>query len=165
MPPAGAGTHNSGVLYDLLKWLHILFAITAVGANLTYAVWVARAEREPEHLGFALRSIQFIDQRIANPAYGGVFVTGLINIFVGGWTQHLKTNIWVALGILGFILVAGIAGAVYTPLLKAQLAALETEGAGSAEYKQASASSNRFGVVIVVILFLIVADMVFKPHL
>jgi uncharacterized membrane protein len=150
--------------YHLLLWLHILFAITAVGANLTYAFWVARAEREPEHLAFTLRSVQWIDKRVANPAYGMLFLTGLINVFVGGWAGQLKHQVWVALGILGFLVVAGVAGAVYTPALRGQLAALEAGGAGSAEYGAAKARANKIGAAIMVILALIVADMVFKPH-
>ena len=52
----------------LLKTVHILAAITAVGSNLAYGAWGARGNRDPEHLGFVLRGIKFIDDRIANPA-------------------------------------------------------------------------------------------------
>ncbi len=59
---------NAVEFYPWIKTLHIFFAIVAVGANITYSVWVARAAREPEHTGYALRGIKFIDDRIANPA-------------------------------------------------------------------------------------------------
>ena len=29
--------------YLLLKWLHVFSAIVAVGANVTYGIWLARA--------------------------------------------------------------------------------------------------------------------------
>ena len=55
--------------YEILKFLHVLLAIVAVGFNATYAVWLARAAKEPEHEAFALRGVKFLDDRIANPAY------------------------------------------------------------------------------------------------
>jgi hypothetical protein len=58
------------MLYLLLKWLHVLAAIVAIGANVTYGIWIARASRNPDVLPFTLRGIKLIDDRIANPAYG-----------------------------------------------------------------------------------------------
>ena len=54
--------------YLILKWVHMLMAIAALGTNLTYGVWLTRAARESQHLGFALRGIKILDDRIANPA-------------------------------------------------------------------------------------------------
>ena len=51
---------------DLSPWfktLHILFAIVAVGLNISYGIWQARAASSPEHMGFALRGIKFLDDR------------------------------------------------------------------------------------------------------
>ena len=48
-----------------------------LGANLTYGVWLARAARESQHLAFALRGVKILDDRIANPAYGVIFLTGM----------------------------------------------------------------------------------------
>ena len=70
------------MLYLLLKWLHILAAIVAVGANVTYGIWLTRAARHLEALPFTLRGIKQIDDRIANPAYGLLLVTGLLMVFV-----------------------------------------------------------------------------------
>ena len=53
------------MLYLLLKWLHVLAAIVAVGSNVTYGIWVARASRNPKALPFTLRGIQLIDDRVA----------------------------------------------------------------------------------------------------
>jgi uncharacterized membrane protein len=41
----------------LLKWLHVLFAIVAVGSNVTYGIWLGRAARNPDALPFTLRGI------------------------------------------------------------------------------------------------------------
>ncbi len=70
-------------LYVLLKFVHVLLTITAVGRNVTYGIWLARASRDPQHLPFALRGVKMLDDRIANPAYGLLLVTGVAMIFAG----------------------------------------------------------------------------------
>jgi hypothetical protein len=71
--------------YLLLKYLHVLLAITALGSNITYGVWKALGAREPAHAPFALKGIAFIDNRVANPAYGGLLITGLVLLAAGQW--------------------------------------------------------------------------------
>jgi uncharacterized membrane protein len=55
--------------YTWLKLAHILSAIVAVGTNLTYFLWLARAKRDPEHGQYVLRGIKALDAKLANPAY------------------------------------------------------------------------------------------------
>src|SRR5215472_5897839 len=99
--------------YLVLKFIHIASAITAVGANITYGVWNARGAREPAHASFMLKGIQFLDNRIANPAYGVLFLTGLIMVFAGHWGFAL----WLIIAIVLFVALAALGGAVFTPLL------------------------------------------------
>jgi hypothetical protein len=135
----------------LLKWIHVVAAITAVGANLTYGIWSSRAEREPAHLGFALHGIKFVDERVANPAYGVLLLTGLLMaIFYVGFL-----HLWVLLG---------IGGALYTPALKRQIQLLDTEGPTGAAFKAAGARAAGLGVFLGVLLIAIVFVMVFKPQ-
>lgn len=42
------------MLFNILKFFHILFAITAFGANITYGVWQARGALDPELLILAI---------------------------------------------------------------------------------------------------------------
>ena len=51
----------------IVKYIHILAAITAVGLNISYAIWILRAQREQAHTAFALKGIKFLDDRIATP--------------------------------------------------------------------------------------------------
>jgi uncharacterized membrane protein len=97
----------------LLKWFHVMSAIVAVGSNVTYAVWSARAKKEAEHLGFVLRGIKFLDDRIANPAYGLLLVTGLIMAF----TTYSITTRWILSGLFIFVVMAVVAVTVYSPAL------------------------------------------------
>ena len=44
-------------LYLVIKVLHVFAAIVAVGTNITYGVWIGRAQRDPGTLPFALRGV------------------------------------------------------------------------------------------------------------
>jgi uncharacterized membrane protein len=151
------------MLYLALKYVHILLAIVAVGFNASYAVWLARAAREPEHESHVLRGIKLLDDRFANPAYGLLLVTGLAMVFVA--RLDLRTQLWidVALGLWLLLVLGGLA--VYTPTLRRQIAALESSGPGSAEYRALSSRATAAGIVLAVIALVIVALMVFKPRL
>jgi uncharacterized membrane protein len=69
--------------YLLIKLLHVLAAAIAVGANVTYAIWIAAGSRDPKTLPFALRGVKLIDDRLANPAYGLLLITGVAMVLVG----------------------------------------------------------------------------------
>jgi hypothetical protein len=57
------------MLYPILKWLHILSAIVAFGANLTYGLWLFRVEKNRASLLFTLRTVKIMDEWMANPSY------------------------------------------------------------------------------------------------
>lgn len=149
-------------MYTLLKWLHILLAITAVGANITYGIWLSRASRAPQTLSFTLRGIKALDDRLANPAYALLLITGLLMVF----TAPLPiTTPWIlaALALYGVLLVVGLFG--YTPTLRRQIQLLESAGDDSAEYKAATTRAARLGILSAVLAVSIIFLMVFKPAL
>ena len=123
--------------YPWFKTLHIFFAIVAVGLNISYGIWQARAARESEHMGFALRGIKFLDDRVANPSYAGLLVVGIILVLTGPFEF---TTLWVAVAIGLYILMGVIAIVFYSPTLKRQIAAYEAAGAQSAEFQALGAA-------------------------
>lgn len=147
-------------IYNIFKYLHILLAIVAVGFNISYAIWLQRAARSPQHLDFALRGIKFLDDYIANPAYLGLFATGLIMVltlpipFSTFWISAAM-GLWVVLLIGGF--------GFYTPTLRSQIKTLETQGADSAAYQQLNTRGTMIGIFLAVIVLVIIFLMVFKP--
>ncbi len=148
------------VAYLGLKLLHILLAITALGANLTYGVWFARANLTPEFAPVALRGVKFIDDWIANPAYLLMLPTGAAMALLGG--LPLRTH-WISWSIALWV-VAVLAGYFgYSPALRAQIAAVEREGIDGASVQPLAVRgyiwSGLLGIVISAILVL----MVFKP--
>ena len=112
--------------YPWLKALHVLLAIVAVGFNMTYGIWQARAGRDPQHMGYALRGIKFMDDKVANPAYVGLAVVGVILVLIGPYDFE---NLWVIVSIGLYVLLVVIGLALYSPVLKRQIASYEASGA------------------------------------
>jgi Predicted integral membrane protein (DUF2269) len=147
--------------YLVLKFIHIASAITAVGANITYGVWNARIASEPSHTSFALKGIKFLDDRIANPSYGVLFLTGLIMIFVGHWGLTL----WLIVAIVLFVVVAALGFGVFTPLLRNQIRLADAGDTGSADFARLATRSRVLGPILGLIVLVILVMMVFKPTL
>lgn len=147
-------------MYLLLKLLHILFAVTAVGANLTYAAWFARAAREESHLAFTLRGVKFLDDWVANPAYVGLGVTGPLMVWLAGyaWTQ---TWVWASIATLTLTSILGLG--VYTPLLRRQLAALAAGGPQDPLFLQLGRRGAWMGLGFGALNLFILYLMVYKP--
>ena len=147
-------------LYPWLLVIHILLAIVAVGFNFTYGILIRRAAREPEHLGHVLRSVKTLDDRFATPAYLLLPVVGLAMVFIGPWDI---TDFWI-LASLGVYLLLVLVGALgYTPTLRRQIAALDADGAASAEYQALQARGNQLGAVLGLLVVVIIGLMVLKP--
>ena len=147
--------------YTLTKFFHVVFAIIAVGYNASYGLWLARAARQPaETQLFALRTIKFMDDRIANPLYGLLALSGLFMVFTAGYPL---TTLWIALAIVLYVIAIVFAITVITPNLRAALRALEADGPESSAYKNAMRNGRTFGVAISVVVVGIVFLMVVKP--
>jgi Predicted integral membrane protein (DUF2269) len=145
----------------ILKLIHIFAAIVAVGSNVTYGVWNVRAARDPAHTSFALNGIKFIDDRIANPAYGVLFLTGLIMVF----TAHWGFQLWVIAAIVLFVAIAVIGFAVFTPLLRTQIRLADSGDTTSPEFEALARRSRMLGPILGILVVLILVLMVFKPTL
>lgn len=150
------------MLYLVLKWLHVLLAITAVGTNITYGLWLTRAYRDPQFLPFALRTIKILDDRIANPAYALLLLTGLAMVFFGGLSL---TTPWIltALVLYGAVMLIGLLG--YTPTLRKQIELAETVGFKSEEYAAVAQRGTILGLLIALLVVAIIFLMVTKPQL
>ena len=146
--------------FQFLKFIHVLLAIVAVGFNASYGIWLARAANAPQATqSHVLRTIKFLDDRIANPAYGLLLLTGLWMIFSAG----IPIRLWIALAIGLWLVLVVVGLGVYTPTLRDQIRVLESEGPGSDEYQRLSSRGRTLGIVLGVIVVVIVFLMVTKP--
>ena len=147
-------------VYPWLKALHVLLAIVAVGSNLTYGIWQVRAAREPMHIGWTLRGVKFIDDRVANPAFIGLGLVGVLLVLTGPWRFETP---WVIVSIALYLTLAGLGFGVYSPTLSRQIRVYETDGPESPQFVALSNRSRLLGSVLGLIVVTIVAIMVLKP--
>jgi uncharacterized membrane protein len=150
-------------LLVIVKFVHVLLAIVAVGFNATYGIWLARAAREPVATqSFVLRGIKRLDDWFANPAYVLLAVTGVTMVLLG---ELRFTTFWIAGGIVLWAIAVLLGFFVYTPMLRHQIEALETSGPASEEYRQYASNARFVGILVAVIVVVIVFLMVTKPDL
>jgi len=148
------------MFFAIIKSIHVLAAITAVGANLTYAVWIARASREPAALPFVLRTIRAIDNRVANPCYGVLLLTGLAMVLL---IPLPLTTAWLLAAILLYVLAAVLGIVAYTPVIKEQIRLLESAGLDAPGYAEAARKGRWLGILVTLDVVVIVFLMVVKP--
>ncbi len=150
------------MLFLLIKWIHVLAAITAVGANITYGIWIARASREPKVLPFVLRNIKLIDDRVANPCYGLLLLTGLTMAFV---VPIPLTTPWLLTALVLYVMTTllGIVG--FVPVFKRQIQLLDSEGVDSPNYQAMAKQGRVLGIATGIDVIIIVFLMVVKPAL
>ena len=144
--------------YLLLKFIHILVAILALGTSAGLSVALEFYGSHPTHGPFLLRAIERIVAFVVLPGYVLMLVTGLwmVNMawpLTTGWIQRAMV-LW-AVGIAGL--------AIFLAVFRKQRRVLEAEGPSSASYKRVSllgrGLGGGLGLVVIMILYL----MVFKP--
>jgi uncharacterized membrane protein len=116
----------------------------------------------PEHTAFTLKGIKFLDDRIANPAYGVLVVTGILMVFMAGYSI---TTLWIDIALVLFVVLAVLALTQYTPTLRSQIKLAESGDMVSVDYVRLAKRGQILGQALGVIVLVILAMMVFKPHL
>ena len=149
-------------LFTVLKILHILSAIVALGTNTTYRVLLASAARQPEALIFTLKTIRTLDRRLANPGYGLLLVTGLSMVYI---LQMPLTTPWILSALVLYILIAVLGSTVYAPVFRLQIRLAESEGAQGETYRATARKGNLIGLGVLLLTVLIVILMVARPLL
>ena len=150
------------MLLLIVKYVHVLAAIVAVGVNVSYSVWIVRARTDPAHTAFTLKGIKFLDDRIANPAYGLLLITGLWMVFLGRYSLF---TLWIDVALVLYAVLAVVAITQYTPTLRQQIRLAEAGDTTSAEFQRLAARSQALGAALGVIVLVILAMMVFRPTL
>ena len=145
----------------MLKYLHILAVVVALGANFTYAFWLTRAGRESERLVFVIESIRRLDRRVANPAYIVAAIAGVGIVLTGPYGFETP---WIVAAIVLYVLVAILGISLYGPAVRAQLD-LARHAPESEAYGAAARRSQALGLFVTAIVLVIVGLMVFKPSL
>ena len=146
----------------IVKWIHVLAAVAAVGANITYGIWISRAAQAPNELPFVLHTIKSIDNRLANPCYGLLLLTGLMMAYL---IPIPLTTPWLMTAIVLYVLAAFLGVFAYAPTMRDQRRLLEEGGFEAPAYQEAARKGTLMGIVVTVDVILIVFLMVVKPSL
>ena len=146
-------------LLVILKIVHVLAAITAVGANLTYTYWMRYAGQDRDRLVWTMRGIRRLDNLIATPAYVVLLVTGVLMVVGGAFS--FQTG-WIIAAIVLYVLVVILGIALYAPGLKRQIAEAEADPTSPA-YAEAARRTNLYGAITTAVVLVIVVLMVAKP--
>lgn len=144
--------------YLLLKVIHVMAAIVAVGGNLTYAFWLRRAGRDPDRLVWTMEGIRRFDRAIANPSYIVLLVSGILMVTTGQWRFE---QLWLSASLGLYALVALLGILLFAPAIRRQIA--EAHDPTSDAYVLAARRSGFLGVVTTAIVVVIVVLMVTKP--
>ena len=145
--------------YTIVKFVHVLSAIIAVGFNASYGLWLGRAANDERVLPFVFSTLHLVDN-VANAFYGLLLVTGLTLVFIGG--LDLRT-FWLGAALVLYILAVIVGVVLYRPVLARQRAALASAGAKSAAFQAASSRGRMLGILTALIVVVIVFLMVTKP--
>jgi uncharacterized membrane protein len=148
--------------YTILKFIHVFMAIVAVGFNISYSVWIPRAARDPEHFKFVLQGVHVLDSRFANPGYALLLLTGLGMLYFGSIPL---TTFWIAAALVLYVAAIVVGIALFAPVFRRQIAALDAGGPASPEFVRLSRQSTMLGMLTAIIIVLILVLMVFKPML
>lgn len=150
-------------MYELVKYIHVVCAIVWVGGaaySQVLGVLVARSG-DPNDIPKLARNLARIGTMVFLPASVILFVAGLI-MTINRWSF---TQTWISIAIALWLL-SVISGAVYVgPRLPKMAAAFDTEGATSGTGLGILRRIILVSRAELVMLFVIVGLMVFKPTL
>jgi hypothetical protein len=147
--------------YLVVKYIHIVLAIAAVGFTATFGITMATAAARPSAMPFALHAIQRL-QRISSAAFVGLIVTGLLM----GWIGNLSwTALWFSASLTIALLAHTLARTVAHPTLRRQLELVERPAPPLDELRRLGARSRRVGMALSLAALTIIGLMVFKPTL
>lgn len=146
--------------YLLLKFLHILIAILALGTSAGLGIVLEFYGSHPTHGPFVLRAITRIVALFVLPGYVLMLVTGL-------WMVHLSwplTTRWIQTALALW----GVGLAMLTldlAVIRKQRRLFETEGFATASYQRVSLLGRALGAAGGLIVIILLYLMVFKPAL
>lgn len=151
-------------VYTTFKFLHVAAVIVWIGGVLAVSILNARVSREQDasvmaSLGQASR---FFGGAVVGPAAGLTLVAGIVMVATGGLRF---ATLWIAWGLAGMLVSSALGG---TAIRRAGEALGESLRAGDTDHRRTVSLQNRLralNIINLLVLFSVVAAMVFKPTL
>jgi len=147
-------------LYSLVKFLHISSAIVWIGAGVGLVILGVAADRQRDREGFVriVRNVGFLAPRVFVPSSLATLVLGIVAAWMGWGFAHL----WTILGLAGFAATFVTGNFLLGPRAMRIEKIAAAEGASDRAWAlgRELLTLAKFDYVM---LFMVVADMVFKP--
>jgi uncharacterized membrane protein len=148
--------------YELCKFLHVAASIIWLGAGFGLVILGMRAERQKDNAeyGRIIESVVYLAPRVFVLASLAVLVLGIImTLMVWGFAQ-----LWIVIGLIGFAATFITGNFLLRPRAERIAALIAKEGYSDEVVRQGSdlLSISKFDYVM---LFVVVADMVYRPTL
>jgi uncharacterized membrane protein len=150
------------MLYNTLKFFHILLTIIAVGYFMTFGLILSRAEKADQdgrELKYALKTVRLMST-IANICFVLIVVLGVGLVQVGGYTW---APTWIHGSAALFLITFALGLFVLGPIGKRRLAILESRGPSDPEFIKLSKRSAMLGGLAGLLTLVIIWMMVAKP--
>ena len=153
----------STTVYSLLKYAHVLAAILWIGGSFMVQVLVARLQgaNDTARLAAFAKDIEWVGSRVITSLSIVVLVFAIaLVVYAPQWSFSDK---WIVIGIVGYIVTA-VTGAVFLGPEAGRLSKLiDTRSPDDPEVAERIRRVTTVARVDLLVLFFIVADMVFKP--
>ena len=146
-------------LYTIVKFVHILVAIIAVGSSAGSSFWLRLAMDSPANLPFALRTARFMDNFVTRPGLAVLLLTGLW-MAATHWTLSI---LWVRAAIVLVVAVLVLLFTVVGPVHSRLIRAVENAGRTSPQAKRLELMFVLAGGGAGLLILLVVWLMVAKP--
>jgi uncharacterized membrane protein len=150
------------MLYNTLKFLHILLTIIAVGYSMTFGLILSRAAKASQNgreLKYALQTVRVMST-IANVCFVLLALLGVALVHVGGYSW---APIWIHGSAALFLITLALGIFVLGPMAKRRLTILESRGPSDPEFIKLSKRSAMLGGIAGLITLTIIWLMVAKP--
>lgn len=167
--------------FHLFLFLHIVAAIIAFGPTFAFPLIAGMARKQPQHMPFALRAIEVLEERLVVPFVLTMPISGLLMAFnISIEWQH---NVWLIAAIAVYVVAVTFSVTVQGPTVKKMLAMVSggaphgaapsmapmpagpgAANAGPPPAFLALARRMQFGgMALTVAFFVIVVLMIWKP--
>jgi uncharacterized membrane protein len=153
--------------YLIVQWIHVLGAVAAVGANVTYTVWFMRAARRPESAPYILQTITLIDPSNSSTIGLPTPLTFSWEPRVCGWCTG-RMGLYDPLDThLDHLVRRRLAVAIllWSPVFRRQIRSAETTGTTTNEYKSLNQRQTVWGMTLAMLVVTILYMMVVHPSL
>jgi uncharacterized membrane protein len=150
----------------LFVFLHVLSAIVWIGGSIVLTLLsgrVAKSNDPARRVAFSADA-EFVGKRVFAPASVLLLVTGIGAVVVTRGAGAFS-EAWLALGVVGWIAVAGIGGGLIGPLSGRLKRLLADGGDANAEARKITERIERLARFELVLFLLLVLDMTAKPGL